>query len=436
MEPSTHQPDTPQVAGILAEFDGPAALKAAAAGVRKAGYSRFEAYSPLPVHGIDAAMGRRRTGLPWLVLAGGIGGGLIALLLQWWTNAIDYPYIISGKPLFSLPANVPIAFELIILLSALAAFAGGLALSGLPEWFHPLLGSTRFRRATTDAFFLAVEAADAKFDEAATAEMLRSLGAGDVEPYHHPQTRRKIPGLIVSGVVVLIALALLPPLWIAQIRYSRKASPRIHPVSDMDFQPKYLPQQASPLFADGRAMRPPIEGTVAADQRIDDDHLVKGEVDGQPATTFPMPVTARLIERGRQRFDIYCATCHGLTGEGDGITSQLALIRQQLTPAQATQGQVWTRPQSLHNPTVRQQPVGKLFKTITEGVLRTSDETTNLTMPSYASQIPVEDRWAIVLYVRALQRSQNATLEDVPQQQRKHLQLTEQDHAATPDTER
>jgi mono/diheme cytochrome c family protein len=232
---------------------------------------------------------------------------------------------------------------------------------------------------------------------------------------------------VVSGVVVLAALALLPPLWIAQVRYSRKASPRMHLVSDMDFQPKYLPQQASGLFADGRDMRPPVEGTVAVDQRIDDDHLLEGKVDGKPATTFPVPVTARLIRRGRERYAIYCATCHGLTGEGDGITSQLALERKEPK---------WIRPLSLHNPTVRQQPVGKLFETISDGVRRTSGTESTLTMPPYASQIPVEDRWAIVLYVRALQRSRNATIEDVPPQWSKHLERTEQDDAETPAAER
>lgn len=425
MEPSTPQADSPRVAGILAEFDGPESLKSGAAGARGAGYTRLEAYSPLPVHGIDAALGRRRTVLPWLVLAGGIGGGLGAIGLQWWTNAVDYPYVISGKPLFSLPANIPIAFELIILLSALAAFGGGLALSGLPELFHPLADSARFRRVTTDAFFLAVEADDPKFDETATAELLRSLGAVEVEVYHHPGTRREIPGLVTSGVVVLIALALLPPLWMAQVRYRRKSSPRVHPVLDMDFQPKYLPQQASPLFADGRSMRPPVEGAVAVDERIDGDHLFAGEVDGQPATAFPLPVTPERMRRGRQRYDVYCATCHGLAGEGDGITSQLAFERGEPK---------WVRPLSMHNPSVVEQPVGKLFQTITHGVRRTAGDTTNLTMPPYASQIPAEDRWAIVLYVRALQRSQHAAIEDVPPERRKHLGPTEPKDAQAPDS--
>ncbi len=402
MDPSTEQPDSPQVAGVLAEFDGPESLKAAAAGARREGYARFEAYSPFPVHGIDRAMGRRRTGLPWLVLAGGICGGLAALGLQWWTNAVDYPYIISGKPLFGVPAAVPVAFELIILLSALAAFGGCLVLSGLPEWFHPLAGSQKFRRATTDGFFLAIEAADEKFDKEATLRWARSLGAADVEVYEHPETQRKIPGVVIGGVAVLFALALIPPLAIAQIRYSRKSSPRIHLVADMDAQPKYLPQQASGLFDDGRTMRPPIKGTVAVDDLIDAGHLLRGEVDGQPATTFPMPVTDELMQRGRERYDIFCATCHGLAGDGDGMTSQLAYGREKETK--------WVRPTPLLDQTIREQSVGALYQTITDGMQRGEGAEATITMPSYASQIPVEDRWAIVLYMRALQRSR-----DVPE---------------------
>jgi len=415
-------PGTLRVAGILAEFDGPVALKAAAAGVREAGYTVFEAYSPFPVHGLHAATqrvpGRRRTLLPWLVLGGGIAGGLGALLLQWWTNALDYPYRISGKPLFSLPANIPITFELIILLSALAAFAGGLMLSGLPELFHPLFACARFRRVTTDAFFLAIEASDPQFDETAAAVLLRSLGARQTEVYCQPETQRRLPGVLVAAAVILVPLLLLPPLWIAKVRYARKASPRIHLITDMDFQPKYLPQQSSPvsLFADGRAMRPPVAGTVAVDQPLEADHFLRGETGGKPATTFPVPVTAALMQRGRQRYDIYCATCHGLAGDGDGITSQLAVEREEPK---------WVRPLSLHNQSVRDQPVGQLFKTVSQGVR---------TMPGYGSQIPVEDRWAILLYVRALQRTRTATIRDVPQEKRKYLELTGPADAEKPAT--
>ena len=395
--------DASPVSGLLAEFDGPETLKAAATGLHAAGYARFEAYSPYPVHGLYAAMGRKRTWLPRLVLAGGIAGCLVALLLQWWTNAVDYPYLISGKPLFSLPANIPIAFELLILLGALAAFGGVMALSNLPELYHPIFGCAKFRQASTDAFFLAVDVADARFDATGTADLLRNLGADNVETYHQPKTERRVPGYVVGTVALLAALALLPPAWIAKIRFQRKAAPRIHLIPDMDFQPKYLPQQYSPLFKDTRDMRPPVAGVVAVDARIGDDHFLRGQFDGRPADRFPMSVTSEMMQRGRDRYDIFCATCHGLSGDGDGITSQLAFEREESQ---------WVRPLSLHNPSVVDQPVGQLYQTITDGIR---------TMPGYTVQIPVEDRWAIVLYVRALQRSRNATIEDVPEELRKHL---------------
>ncbi len=396
--------DTTRVAGILAEFDTAETLKHAASGLHEAGYARYEAYSPFPVHGLYKAMGRRRTILPVLVLGGGMTGCLVALLLQWWTNAVDYPYIISGKPLFSLPANIPITFEFIILLGALSAFGGVMVLNNLPELFHPLFGCSKFRRSTTDAFFIGVDVDDKNYDETETADLLRGLGATDVQIYHHPQSERRIPGIVTAVASLLVALALLPPLGIALVRFAPKSQPRIHLVTDMDHQPKYLPQQYSPLFEDTRAMRPPLPGTIAADAAIDNTHYQLGQVDGKPANTIPITITAQAMQRGRERYDIFCATCHGLAGDGDGITSQLAFEREEPK---------WVKPLSFYNKSVVDQPVGQLFQTISDGVRK---------MPGYKSQIPVEDRWAIVLYVRALQKSRNATIEDVPEELRKHLQ--------------
>jgi mono/diheme cytochrome c family protein len=136
-----------------------------------------------------------------------------------------------------------------------------------------------------------------------------------------------------------------------------------------------------------------------ADGRLrEDDHYFRGMVDGQPATGFPVPVTRGRMQRGQERYAVYCATCHGLAGHGDGITSQRAFEGN---------NPKWIKPLSLHNQSVRDQPVGQLFQTITNGVR---------TMAAYGPQIPVEDRWAIVLYIRALQRTQNASIDDVPEE--------------------
>ncbi len=167
--------------GLLAEFDTVDKLMHAARAVRDAGYRRWDTYSPFPVHGIEGAMGLRDTRLPWLVLAGGLAGCGGGLLMQWWMNAKNYPFVIAGKPLFSLPANIPVAFELTILLASISAVAGIFILNDLPRYYHPTFRSERFRRVTTDRFFVCVEAADPKFDVAGTEKLLRSLGATQVE---------------------------------------------------------------------------------------------------------------------------------------------------------------------------------------------------------------------------------------------------------------
>jgi hypothetical protein len=167
--------------GLLAEFATPGGLLEAARTVRDAGYKRWDCYSPFPVHGLDRAMGMRDTRLPWLVLGGGLTGASVAILMQWWMNAVDYPLIVAGKPFFSLPANIPVAFELTVLLSAITAFAGMFLFNELPQFFHPTFRSERFRRATTDRFFIAIEASDPRFEIERTEALLRSLGSTHVE---------------------------------------------------------------------------------------------------------------------------------------------------------------------------------------------------------------------------------------------------------------
>jgi mono/diheme cytochrome c family protein len=396
---------TLRVAGVLAEFDTAESLKAAARRLRDEGFTRWDSHSPFPIHGIDRAMGVCTTRLPWLVLGGGIAGAVVALLMQWWMNAVDYPFIISGKPLFSLPANVPIIFELLVLLGAFAAFGGALVLNLLPQFWHWTFSCPMFARATTDGFFISVDAKDAKFNEPAVRALLESLGAKAMETCHENPEEQKIPSAFYWASAVVLLLAVLPPLFIAKYRAETKSLPRIHPIQDMDFQEKYQPQAASPLFADGRAMRKPVAGTVSEGGLEANEHLYRGLVNGKPAATFPMPVTMQMMLRGQERFGIFCATCHGLLGDGGntGITSIRAIKR--LEPK-------WVLPLSLHKPQIREYPVGQYFVTITNGVR---------TMPSYGAQIPVEDRWAIILYIRALQLSQNATLKDVPEDLKEQL---------------
>ena len=148
---------------------------------RRAGFRHWDVLTPFPVHGMNNAMGIRNTRLPLLVLGAGLTGLGLALLRQWWMNAVDYPLIISGKPFFGLPASIPVMFELTILFSALATFVGMLAMNALPRHHHPLFASERFRRATQDRFFITIEACDPKYDEARVRAFLEALGSIQVE---------------------------------------------------------------------------------------------------------------------------------------------------------------------------------------------------------------------------------------------------------------
>ncbi|MCP4799308.1 MAG: DUF3341 domain-containing protein, partial [bacterium] len=124
--------------GLLAEFETPHKLVDAVEKVRDQGFSKWDVHTPFPIHGMDGAMGIRGSRLPFIVLIGGLTGLVVATLMQWWTNAVDYPFIISGKPLFGLPAAFPVMFELTILLSAFATFFGMWGLNKLPKWHNPL----------------------------------------------------------------------------------------------------------------------------------------------------------------------------------------------------------------------------------------------------------------------------------------------------------
>jgi hypothetical protein len=167
--------------GMLARFPDPGALVGAAQAMRRAGYRRFDAHSPFPIHGMERAMGIRRSPLPWLVLGGGLMGFCCGLGLQIWINVFDYPLAISGKPFLSLPAFVPVTFDLTVLFAAFAAIGGMLLLNFLPMLYHPLLKSRAFARATRDGFFISVEARDPLFDAERTRELLESLGGKNVE---------------------------------------------------------------------------------------------------------------------------------------------------------------------------------------------------------------------------------------------------------------
>lgn len=177
--------------------------------------------------------------------------------------------------------------------------------------------------------------------------------------------------------------------------------PPVHLNPNMDTQEKYKPQSQSRFFQDKRTMRTPPEGTVARGLLKEDDVFYRGKQNDQFVPTIPVEVTNTMLARGERQFNIYCSPCHDKTGSGQGIVAQ--------------RGQSWgmVRPTNYHDDRLRNMPDGEIFNAITNGVR---------TMPSYRHQINEEDRWAIVAHIRVLQRAQNASLQDVPEQKRTTLQ--------------
>jgi len=433
-----------RLVGIVAEFADADSLLAAGRSVYEAGYRKLDAYSPFPIHGIEDAIGIKRTILPFIVLFVGIQGCLIGVLLQWYTNAWSesplfpgYAFYISGKPMWSLPANIPVIFEVVVLSSALTAFGAMLVLNKLPRLANPLFRIERFKRATNDRFFLSVEADDTRFSQTESTTLLNELGATAVEPVYEDLTDHKLPSFLRTVAVLGLVLILIPPVLIYRAQGLTSRKPRLHFNPDMDFQVKYKPQNVSPvlnaekrderpdyLFPDMRAARQPQPGTISRSSQLghsefqqgikSDSQLTdadagarpdgevalvsyppqEGDVDPEPAwvTDFPANLTINeaTLRRGQRMYDIHCALCHGYSGRGDGLVNKRALELSMTAQA------AWTEVKNLHDPEVVTQPVGRIFDTITNG---------RATMGPYGSRIKPADRWAIVLYVKALQET-------------------------------
>lgn len=198
---------------------------------------------------------------------------------------------------------------------------------------------------------------------------------------------------------IIFAFVVIAGLAIFGFRGGTSSRPPIDIFPDMDRQPRYEPQGESAFFADGRADRLPVPGTVSRGDLRDDEHRFRGTAgEGDFAHGFPGIVTREQMERGRQRFEIYCAPCHGATGDGNGITRNYGMMA---VP-------------TFHSDRIREMAEGEIFEVITNG---------RGLMGSYSGQVPVEDRWNIIAYLRALQRAHQGTVEDVPADERSELGL-------------
>ena len=470
-----------KVHGVVAEYTSVDTLLSACRRVRDAGYQKTDAFTPFPVHGIDKALGIKPTVLPWIVLGAGLTGTATALVMQIWMNAIDYPYIISGKPFLSLPAFMPVAFELTVLFASFGAFFGMWALNGLPKFSNPVFTDPRFDRVTDDRFFLYIDSKDDQFDRGGVEKLLGDTETDYVQTVVDDDSSDKVPKPFFMMWGLVVGLSVIPLLVVLKMRVSHSSQPRFHVFYDMDFSPAKDAQQYSTLFRDGRAMRPDVPGTVArgeeqanlnymtgidmealtaidpsraerlvrrlnpyfqgeteAAQELTDDEAAEADKKGsgeepedsspvagkqsaskaeasnadenaaapeeaKPSVmettpwldSNPLVLNEKVLADGRKNFGIYCSVCHGMNGSGNGLVNVRA--QKIISPD-------WIQPSSLHQETLYadKYPAGKLFSTISNGIRK---------MPGYAGQIKTRDRWAIVAYVRALQLSQNASIE-------------------------
>src|SRR5713101_6585031 len=174
------KPKSNRLYGVMAQFDNPSALVAAARETYAAGYRRINGYSPFPIEELSDAIGFKRTTLPLIVLAGGIIGALGGFFMQYWMEVIEYPIKVGGKPFNSWPAFIPITFECTVLAAAFAAVFGMLALNKLPQPYHPVFNAPTFALATRDSFFLVIESKDPKFDHDEVMQLMKTLEARDV----------------------------------------------------------------------------------------------------------------------------------------------------------------------------------------------------------------------------------------------------------------
>jgi mono/diheme cytochrome c family protein len=370
---------------ITALFDTPDEIVHAAHETASAGYTRFDVNTPYPVHGMDKAMGLKQSRLGVFALVFGLLGAISAVSFMTWVTLIDYPLVIGGKPFWSWPAFVPIAFEITVLLASVLSVVTMIVLYfKFPNNSHPLHDTPYMKKVSSDKFGICIQADDPTFDQRLVEEFLTKVGGKeisavyfDLEDLDHGQ-RMFDPKFI--GVLALTAVLVSGATY-----FTFNKLMFMEPFSWMSTQAKLKSQRPSDLFKDGIGMRRPVEGTVA---RGFLPYAFKGKPEEAAKNLVnPLLPTKDVIDRGKTRFLTYCSPCHGNFARGD---SRLA-------------GQ-FPNPPTLHSDKVRNWPDGSIYHVITEG---------QNVMPSYASQISRDDRWAIIHYLRVLQRAHNAQESDL-----------------------
>ncbi|RPI29259.1 MAG: DUF3341 domain-containing protein [Acidobacteria bacterium] len=376
-----------EIVGAMALYGNPDELAEGILKAREGGFTRLDTVTPYPVHGIDRLLGNGPSRLGYMAAAAGLTATVVAKTAQWWVSAVDYPLNIGGNPLFALPAFVPVTFELMVLFASLTTVIGMLAVfNGLPSYGNALLKSRFIRDLTCNRYALVIDARDPKFHADRIEADLSGPAVQAVELLRRerPSVFYKERVLSVSFLVLILGVAIFAS---AATRLAFRYGGEIAPYNFMKHQTRLAAQQPARV---GTATQSVVlaapEGTIARG-------FLPYPYPGRPEEAGAnlvntLPVTAATLGRGRDRYTVFCQPCHGRLADGRGT----------LTAA-------FPKAPTLHSKKVREWGDGRIYATLTEGQ--------NL-MPSWESQVSRDDRWLIIHYLRVLQRSQNASEQDLP----------------------
>ncbi|MDD8017972.1 MAG: DUF3341 domain-containing protein [Bacteroidota bacterium] len=369
---------------IVATFESPDTIIKAAKAVRDAGYKKFDVHTPFPVHGMDKAMSLPETKLGFVTLAAAILGAVGMISFASWVAAVDYPLVIGGKPYWSWPAFVPVTYEIAVLASVVLTVVIMIVFFfKFPNISHPLHDTPYMKKVSSDKFGVSIQAQDELFNEKKVRELLQSLGGNVDAVYYSDEFINFKPQLFEPKFLLLLAGIAMASSAGGYLLWNKILF--LPPYDWMMEQQKVKPQMVSNFYSDKFAMRQPVEGTVARGY-IPYPYKDKPDDAGKYLVN-PLLPTKQVLELGKKKFLTFCSPCHGNFGQGD------SRLRGQ-----------FPNPPSLHSDKVRGWPDGNIYHVITNG---------QNVMPSYQYQVSREERWAIILYIRTLQRALNAKESDL-----------------------
>ncbi len=368
---------TNKLFGITALFNTPDELVHAAAKVNELGYKNYDVHTPYPLHGMDSVMKLKPSKLGYITLSFGLSGAAFALLFMYWAMSLDYPMIIGGKPFFALPAFVPITFEVTVLFATLATVIGMLAFYfKFPSNSHPLHDTPYMKAVSGDKYGVCIEADDKIFDSEKVKALFNELHAKEISEVFYPAI--EVANIFEPKFITLLVLIGLLTSGATYVTLNKLIY--MTPFDWMMNQNKVNAQSKSLFYADGFGMRKPVDGTVAR-------NFIPYEYKGLAAPVVPLsnPLTPtnEVLNLGKKRFLTFCSPCHGNFGDGD------SRLRGQ-----------FPNPPSLHSEKVRGWLDGNIYHVIVNG---------QNVMPSYSSQLSRDERWAVIHYIRALQKAKNAS---------------------------